>query len=230
MINTPAVKAEDLHRIPTLGELSPEHLERLARVMIRRVYAPGQLIFLEGDLTVGVWFVIDGHVRITKQSVSGRVQGLCMVSAGTCFGGCPLFDGVRNPASAEAVETVSLLILPQDSIQQLVTKEPGLALTLLQLLSSRLSHLARLIESLGVWTVGNRINDSLLAYSDESVSPPQVRLTHEKLAVMAGTVREVVSRHLARLEKQGIIRVEPGRIVLLEADLLGIPCINRPTE
>ncbi len=47
-----------------------------------------------------------------------------------------------------------------------------------------------------------------------------VSLTHERIADLAGTVREVVTRHLARLEKQGFVRIEPRRILITDAEAL----------
>ena len=143
-----------------------------------------------------------------------------------CFGSCPLFDGDSNPANAQAVDSVTLLVLPSDALQRFVQTEPLVASALLRIFSQRLSHLAKLGEGLGTWQVGHRINDCILVYAEAAVPHPVVSLTHDKLASMAGTVREVVTRHLARLESDGVIRVEPGRIVVLRQDALEGGCLS----
>jgi CRP-like cAMP-binding protein len=81
----------------------------------------------------------------------------------------------------------------------------------------------RLSERLGTWTVSDRINDCLITYADRHESHMVVALTHEKLADLAGTVREVVTRHLVHLEQDGVIRAEPGQITLLNLDALRCP-------
>jgi CRP/FNR family transcriptional regulator len=217
---------EILGRIGAFRDLSNSRREALATAMVRRTYMPGQLIFLEGDPSCGLWFIVEGRVRIIKQSRNGRVQGLCLVDRGKCFGSCPLFDGDRNPANAQAIDNVTLLVLPSEALQRFVQQEPDVASVLLRIFSQRLSHLAKLGEGLGTREVGHRINDCILAYAEERAPHPVVSLTHDKLASMAGTVREVVTRHLAKLESEGVVRVEPGQIIVLDADALEGSCLS----
>ncbi|MCA9913099.1 MAG: cyclic nucleotide-binding domain-containing protein, partial [Anaerolineae bacterium] len=118
------VKVKELQEMPVFERLTESQLECLARVMIRRTYAAGQSVFLEGDPAVGVWFVVNGQVRIIKQSSSGRVQGLCVIKKKKCFGTCPLFDGDTNLANAVAVTEVTLAVLPGADLQRLIYEEP----------------------------------------------------------------------------------------------------------
>lgn len=217
------VKPEDLRSIPMLAELPDAEIERLAGQMVRQTYDSGQIIFLEGDRAIGLWFVLEGHIRIVRQSLAGRVQALCLMNRGSCFGTCPLFSGDSNPATAEAADRVTLVVLPQERMQHYMKEEPRLAGVLFRIYSRRLLHLAKLTERLGAWTASDRINDCLLAYAD-TTNPPIVSLTHERLSVLAGTVREVVTRHLTALERDGIVRVEPERITLLRAEQLAQVC------
>jgi CRP/FNR family transcriptional regulator len=46
------------------------------------------------------------------------------------------------------------------------------------------------------------------------------RITHEKIAAMVGSVREVVQRALKELERAGAIRLERARIHILDLDTL----------
>jgi CRP/FNR family transcriptional regulator len=216
-------------QIGVFRDLSNSQREALAMAMVRRTYMPGQLIFLEGDPSDGLWFIVEGRVRIIKQSLNGRIQGLCLVDRGKCFGSCPLFDGDKNPANAQAMDKVTLLILPSEELQHLIQAEPRVASALLRIFSQRLSHLAKLGEGLGTWEVGHRINDCILAYAEPSTPHPVVALTHDKLASMAGTVREVVTRHLARLECEGVVRVEPGQIIVLDQSALEGGCLSAKT-
>jgi CRP/FNR family transcriptional regulator len=41
-------------------------------------------------------------------------------------------------------------------------------------------------------------------------------LTHQELASRLGTVREVVSRNLARFRGMGLIRIDAGRLTILD--------------
>lgn len=211
------IKAEQLESMAAFKNIPQAALERLAEVMVQRVYSPGEIIFLDGDPSVGLWFVTQGRVKIIKQSLHGRILGLCLMDRGKCFGSCPLFNMDKNPATAEAVDHVVLLILSQDAFQTLTHQDTHLASAMLRIFSQRLSHLAHLSESLGTWTVGDRINDCLMTYAEPDQSTLIVTLTHERIADLSGTVREVVTRHLSRLESNGFICVEPGRILIVDA-------------
>jgi CRP/FNR family transcriptional regulator len=216
----------DILQIAALKELPQQQLERLAAIAVWRTYSPGQVIFLEGEPSDGLWFVHTGRVKIIKQSLNGRILGLCMMNSGKCFGSCPLFAVKKNPASAQAVDEVTLLIIPQERLNILIHGDSQLAAALLRIYSQRLIHLARLSEGLGTWTTGERINDCLLAYADMNAPYPIVWLTHEKIADLAGTVREVVTRHLAQLEQSGAIQIEQGHIAILNSGVLSLPCAS----
>lgn len=224
MIDSASVKLKELCEIPAFQHLPDEQIQSLAAVMVRRHYAPGQIIFMEGEQASSLWFVFQGRVKIIKQSLNGRIQGLCLMNQGKCFGSCPLFDMEKNPATAQALNNVTLFILPEDGVQQLKARDPQLVKALLHIYSQRLEHLAHVSEVLGVWTVPDRINDCLLVYANRDTEHPIVDLTHEKLAALSGTVREVVTRHLNLLENEGVVRNESGRIVLLNVEALLPPC------
>jgi CRP/FNR family transcriptional regulator len=219
-----AVKFEELLEMPAFRDMPQEQLRRLAAVMTRYHYAPGQIIFVEGEPAGALWFVAQGRVKIIKHSLNGRIQGLCLMNRGKCFGSCPLFNMEKNPATAQALDEVTLFVLPDEAFQQLRARDPQVVKALLHVYSQRLQHLAQVSEALGAWTVADRINDCLLVYANREMQQPTVELTHEKLAALSGTVREVVTRHLNLLEREGIVRNETGRIIILNFDALLPPC------
>ncbi len=214
------ITREELESISALRNISQECQNYLLELMIRRTYSPGEIIFMEGHPSRGIWFIIQGRVRIIKESLHGSRQGLCLTSAGKCFGGCPLFDGETTPATAQALDEVTLLILPREESLLLSSNNPCLARTLLSIFNQRLAHLAQLGEGLGSRSVSARIRECLLTYADETEDIPTVWLTHEDLATLVGTAREVVTRHLSRFEQDAMIRLEPGRITLLNMEAL----------
>jgi CRP/FNR family transcriptional regulator, cyclic AMP receptor protein len=222
------VPLENLRELPAFEQLEIRSCEILAQNMFAKTYAAGQFIFLEGDEANSLWFIQSGTVRILKQSQNGRQQGLCTVNKGKCFGTCPLFDQVKNPADAQALTEVSLYILPRTILQNLVYQNPELTRCLLGLYTERLKHLAKLGEALGTWTVGQRINDCLLAFAKDRANSVVVELSHEEIATVVGTAREVVSRHLAELEVQQLIQSKQRSITLLDIQALNTACLAQP--
>ena len=224
MSNTTLIKGE-LQRIIPFRDLDNNHFETIYKHMVCRTYAPGQFIFLEGDEAIGLWFILDGRVKIIKQSLNGRLQGLCLANRGKCFGSCPLFDGETNPADAQALNDVTLVVIPRNALQHLIYHDAAIAKILLKVYNDRMGLLAKLGESLATWPVNIRINDCLIAHATETSVRPVVKLTHEEVATLVGTAREVVTRHLSDLESQKLIATQPGEITLLDIESLKAPCI-----
>ncbi|MCA9905451.1 MAG: Crp/Fnr family transcriptional regulator, partial [Anaerolineae bacterium] len=162
MIDALPIKLDELREIPAFRDLPAQQVQQMAAVMVRRHYSPGQFIFIEGEYADSLWFVFQGRVKIIKHSLNGRVQGLCLMNRGKCFGSCPLFEMEKNPATAQALDQVTLFVLPEEALQQLKGNDPYLVKALLHIYSQRLDHLARVSEVLGSWTVSDRINDCLL--------------------------------------------------------------------
>ena len=218
-------QTDELRKIVPFRAIDETQLEGIAQYLIRRTYTPGQFIFFEGEETIGLWFILEGRVKIIKQSVNGRLQGLCLASRGKCFGSCPLFDEETNPADAQALTEVTLAVLPRDALQHLIYNDAAIAKVLLGVYNDRVGLLAKLGESLGTYPVNIRINDCLIAHAVVSEAQSIVRLTHEEVATLVGTAREVVTRHLSELENQKLIETHPGKIVLLDIESLKAPCI-----
>jgi CRP-like cAMP-binding protein len=224
MIGQLSIQMEELQQIPAFKKMQVNQLALLAETMVRQTYVPGEIIFMEGDSSRSMWFVYEGHIKIIKQSLNGRIQGLCLLDRNKCFGSCPLFLMANNPVTAQALDNITLFTVPENGLYQLKSFDPNLAKRLLHIYSHCLEHLARVSEGLGRRTVADRINDCLLTHANQTEHLLTVYLTHEQLAIFSGTVREVVTRHLIDLEKERIVQNETGHVILLNLDALLPPC------
>jgi CRP/FNR family transcriptional regulator len=95
----------------------------------------------------------------------------------------------------------------------------------MRVFASHLRQLTGLVEDLSFKTVTGRVARLLLdqlpcASEDRIDQPPPLRLTQREIAAMAGTAREVAGRALKDVEEQGAIRVERGRITVVDPQLL----------
>ncbi|MGH7783083.1 MAG: Crp/Fnr family transcriptional regulator, partial [Candidatus Binatia bacterium] len=89
-----------------------------------------------------------------------------------------------------------------------------------KLIASRLRRCAELVETLSLREVGQRLAALLLTEAQEFGNGTargtriKLRYTHNQLATRIGTVREVVTRMLTRLQDQGLIVYE-GKDILI---------------
>lgn len=203
---------DDLRTIPLLACLDSATLADTARRAQRCSFRPGQLILVEGEQPPGLFLIQRGRVRLSCTAPDGREQVLAMLGPGAHFDPVPLFDGGANPSSARAMSPVSCLLLPRTDLLALIRRHPDLAQAALSALAGQLRELVVLVEDLSFRTVRARLARHLLAEAGEGAA----ELTHQELAERAGTVREIAGRALRRLAEEGLVRLERGRVIVLD--------------
>ena len=217
---------QSLAGIPFFADFSPDELAGISAMMVERVFRPGEIIFLEGAPSDGLFFVASGRVRVYKTSTTGKEQALCLMTPRTCFGGCPIFDGNISPVTAQAVDEVVAYLLHRDEAVERAKDNPTLSRVVLRILAGRLTHLTTVVDGLSFKCVTERIADKLLAYADEQGQATKrgveihLDLTQEKLASLVGCSREVVTRSLLRLERLGAIEAQGRRVVIIDREKL----------
>jgi CRP/FNR family transcriptional regulator len=183
--------------------------------------------------------VHQGAVRVYRTSVDGREQTLIRLGPGAAFnmpaaflGACvegasaPSTQATQGdaPASAAALTSVELSVISRTDFCRTVVSTPELALVVLRDLASRVHHLTDLTRDLGLLTVRARLASFLLSHGQPPEGAPrpgvQVRWTHHEIAAQIGTVREVVSRTMRVFVKDGLIKLERHRIVVLNREAL----------
>jgi CRP-like cAMP-binding protein len=219
-----------LKRVPIFSSLSDQEFAFLTTRLLQRRYSAGELIFGEGDPCVGMFVVQSGNVRIFKSSAGGREQVLSIDGPGSSIAELPVFDGGNYPASAHAVSDSTLLFFSRQDFQALCLQHPQVALKVLRVIGGRLRRLVGIIEELSFTTVRHRLIALLvrLSKTEGTRKGDTITLTlpanNSELAAQIGTVRELVSRNLSRLQSEGLIRADNRKLEVpslkrLEAEL-----------
>jgi len=203
-----------LKRVPIFSSLSDEEFAFLTSRLLQRRYATGESIFGEGDPCVGMFVVQSGNVRIFKSSAGGREQVLSIDGPGSSIAELPVFDGGNYPASAQALSDSTLLFFGRQDFQALCLQHPQVALKVLRVIGGRLRQLVGIIEELSFTTVRHRLIALVvrLSKTEGTRNGDTIALTlpanNSELAAQIGTVRELVSRNLSRLQSEGLIQVD----------------------
>jgi CRP-like cAMP-binding protein len=200
--------------------LPREQLEELASLVREQKFRKGQSLFSEGMRADGLHVLISVKIKIFKLSLEGKEQILHIFGPGEVFGEVPVFAGGLYPAHAEALEASRSLFLPRDAFIELVQKEPSLALNMLGMLSRRLRRFTHLIEDLSLKEVPGRLAAYLLYLSGRNTHSDlfELDITKSQLASLLGTIPETLSRILAKMTQQELIRVEGRRISILDRE------------
>lgn len=221
---------QTLARVPIFSGLSEGELAFLSQRTVPRHYKAGEIVFSEGEPCAGLYVVQAGQVRIYKSSANGREQVLSVDGAGSSIAELPVFDGGNYPASVAAIDDAILLFVSKQDFQALCLAHPQVALKVLRVVGARLRRLVGIIEELSFTTVRHRLASFLLRLAAKEgkrtgdgleVTLP---VSNQELAAQIGTVRELVSRNLSRLQAEGMLKMDGRTLIIcdpkaLEAEL-----------
>lgn len=229
MMNTPILTIEERHNIdagPWFSSLS--HTLRsaiLARAAVRRLQ-DGAPLAARGTPAEDWVGVARGAVRVSSVSLSGKQVALTYAEPGTWFGDIALFDGLPRTHDATAHGPTTLLIVRKPDFKELLQQHTELYEALLRLNCRRLRLMFNLIEDLNTRPLGARLAKQLLllakSYGIEQGEEIRIglQLAQEDLAQLLGASRQRVNQELKDLERDGVLRVEPTRLVVLSRDKL----------
>jgi CRP-like cAMP-binding protein len=184
------------------------------------MFGAGEVLFHEGDHCKGLYTITRGQVRIFKTSASGREQVLAVNIAGESVAELPIFDDGAYPASAVATEETEIAFVSRKDFRDYCLAHPEVALKLLAVIGARLRRLLGIIEELSFTTTRQRLVSVLvrLAQSDGRKSERGIEVmlpgSNQEIANQLGTVREVISRNLMRLQAEGLLEVDARQIVI----------------
>ncbi|MEO8659675.1 MAG: Crp/Fnr family transcriptional regulator [Bryobacteraceae bacterium] len=201
------------------GALDETEMRLLAARAGLRTYPQGEILFCEGESCQGLFIVVTGRVRIFKTSSTGREHVLAVEGPGASVAELPVFDGGVYPASGSAMEKTEALFLSRIDLRALCLEKPEVSLKLLQVVGARLRRLVGIIEELSFTTVRHRLISWILREAKKSGTATfALQMSHQELAAHIGTVRELVSRNLTRLQAQGFIAMNGREITIVDEE------------
>ena len=210
-----------LRKTPLFANLTPKEMQSLGGRVSTRRFQSGEMLFAEGDPCSGMFVVASGAVRIFKLSPAGREQVLAVEGPGNSFAELPVFDGGNYPASVSALGDTEVLFISRKDFQNFCRENPDVGLKVIAVVGSRLRRLVEIIEELSFTTVRQRLIAVILRLAEQSGKLSkdglilQMTMSHQELAAELGTVRELVSRNLSRLQAEGFLHVD-GRKILIK--------------
>ena len=223
-----------LKRAQLFAGLSEPEMQSLSARAVRKLYEAGELVFSEGEPCEGFYVVLSGKIRIFKTSANGREQILAIEGPGSSVAELPVFDGGRYPASVGAIDPSEMIFISRKDFQAFCLEHPQVALKVLAVVGSRLRRLVGIIEELSFTTVRQRLVSHLLRLANDigQKTDRGIQITlpgsHQDLAHQIGTVRELVSRNLSRLQAEGLLELDARHILIRDAK--GLEAIQSSSE
>ncbi len=228
-MNTPVLTIDERHNIESgawFSKLSlPLRNAILSRAIVRRLPDTAPLA-ARGEPAEAWTGVARGAVRVSSVSLAGKQVTLTYAEPGTWFGDIALFDGLPRTHDAHAHGDSTLLMVRKPDFKDLLQQHVELYDALLRLNCRRLRLMFNQIEELSTRPLRARLARQLLllAKSYGITQGEEIRiglqLAQEDLAQLLGASRQRVNQELKSFERDGALRVEPARLVLLSREKL----------
>ncbi len=205
-----------LQRFPALGNLPRLRLTNVVEHGDYREMKAGDRLFSPDDPCGGFPLLLEGSVRVVRETEQGKRIALYTVHAGElCIVSSEsLFNVPSLIASGYAETSVKLLSLSSQTIDTLLAEEPAFRRFFFGLISARLADLALTVEAVAFLKLDQRLASLLVEKG------PRVAMTHQALADHLGVAREMVSRVMRGFSEHGWIEQSREAIDVLDVAAL----------
>ena len=222
-----------LKRCNLFQQLSSEQLSRLESRCRIREFPRSTPIYLPADYANGVLLLAKGRVKIGSFTEEGKQTILAFIEPGELFGELALMGSEEREEYAEAVEKSSVILIPNEEMQNLIQENPTVTLEITKLFGLRRQRIERRLKYLLFRSNRERLIHLLFEFAEQygqrtgSGVELRIKLSHQDLASIVGSTRETVTVVLGELQAEGHLQLGRRKIILTNiaklADSIGVP-------
>jgi len=183
-------------------------------------YKKKQAIFTEGEAVRGIYFVLEGAVKVHQAWGSDNEFIIRFAASGDVVG--HRGQGVTSfPVSATALESTRVCFITKDALERILSKDRSFLYAMMQLYTNELLRAERRMRDLALIPVKGRIADALLnmrgVFGLNEQGYIRVPVTRLDIASYAGTTYEAVFRLLGRWSAEGLVSTS-GKYIKIDDD------------
>ncbi len=209
-----------LKNIPLFSCLNDEEISILSQIAVERTYLKNTIIITEGDASTSLYAVCSGKANAISISPDGRQIILNTFRSGDYFGEMSFIDAEPRCATVETRKLTRMLILSRDQFSHILLSNPETSFRLMKGLLGKLRKATSQIEDLVFSDVYGRVSRLLLhlAKPRNDMRMIEEKLTHQEIADMVGSSREMVSRILKELSVGEYIAIKK-KVITIKKEL-----------
>ncbi|AXK37200.1 Crp/Fnr family transcriptional regulator [Streptomyces armeniacus] len=215
-----------ISEVDIFRDLPEREMDAIAAAAPMKTYAAGDILHAPAQPSEVLFILKRGRVRIFRVSADGRALTCAIISSGTIFGEMALLGQRMYDNFAEALDDVTVCVMSRADVRKLLLSDARIAARITEILGRRLADLEQRLSDSVFKSVPQRIATTLTTLATRTDAPasrlrpgarhPQIALTHEQLAALAGTSRETTTKVLREFAAHGLLRLARGRITVLE--------------
>ena len=214
-----------LRQVPILAGVSDASLERVAGACKWQEFEAGEQLVQYQDPSTDVFFLTAGKLRVIVYSLEGKAVQFTDLKPGAMFGEIAAIDRAARSAGVEAIETSTVASLAADRFEELLLREPRVAVATLKHVAAEVRRLSERVVEFSTLVVQNRIQAELLRLAVDAAKDRAGALLSPApsladIAERISTHREAVSRELSRLGSMDLLRREGANLRIVDVERL----------
>jgi CRP/FNR family cyclic AMP-dependent transcriptional regulator len=188
-----------LEKVSLFADVPPEYRAQLEKLSVLRKYTKNTVLVTEGDESTHMYIIHKGTASAYLNNEDGRQVNLNYMHEGDYFGELSLLDGQPRSASVITITDCEILLVSRASVLELMAAHPKFTMQLVAQLTRRVRDLTDSVKDLALLDVYGRVSAALEKLCDEEKRIHNPKVTHQDIANMVGSSREMVSRIMKQL-------------------------------
>lgn len=216
---------ETIARASVFSSVTPSDLRKLLLDSAVQEFPRGALLFIHRDPAIRFYVVLDGWVKVFRETIDGRETVLHVFGTGESFAEAAIFKPDGYPANAAACVDSRVLGIPTASFKRFMAENPLISESFMASMTEKLRLLTRQVEQLTARSATERLAGFLLGLCHDDAATAVVRLPLEKAVIAArlGMQPETFSRSIYKLQTVGV-RIEGNSISI--PDIYALRCLS----
>lgn len=209
-----------LFKVPIFSHLTEEEQAGIVQLVRVKKLKKGETLYNAGDEGSFLYVVHEGKVKISRYTEEGNEQVLRVLSTGDFAGDWALFTNNVADDFAITLEDSMVCVLDGSELKKHMIEKPEISVRIISELSKRLSDYENKLESYNLDSVGKRVAQSIIIYS-EGNDIFELPISKQDWASILGMSSETLSRKLSQFKKDGLIDLNGQRgIIIRDKDKL----------
>lgn len=203
-------------------------MERVSQMSSMANAKPHQPIYFPDEPSRAIFFLKEGHVKISRITSDGKEVILDVIGPGEVFGEVGLSEEENSGRNeiAQALDDVVICAMKKEDFESLLKMNPDLNIEVTKLVGLRLRKIEERITDLIFKDTKKRIASFLVRYAEEfgkikgGVVVIKQHLTHQEIALLTGSARQTVTTTLNEFRSMGLLDFSRSAITIKEFDKL----------
>ncbi len=204
----------------------PPTEEPFGLIKRKAMYQPGQHVFYEGHVALGLYILCQGRVKLTRLNPKGQQRLVGILDSGQLLEKQAFQEQPVHQVTCEAIEPSHVCLLDRTTFLAFLKEHGDLAVKLVQVLSKEMTSMLNSADQFAFTSARERLACLLLElgerFGEQTSEGTRIllKLKREDLAQMAAVTVETVVRLLKDFQESGLVCMQGRELTILKTDRL----------